>query len=128
MSMSDDEEFQNVDTGASNTIPTPCGALRKGGYVMLKGYPCKVIIQTIFIPNLSPRSWICPLLKLASMVLLRLALLESISSPTGSMRSPFQLVIMLMFPSLPELNTSLWTLLRIVSSPSCVMTALPRRT
>ena len=28
---------------ASKTYPTPCSSLRKGGYVMLKGHPCKIV-------------------------------------------------------------------------------------
>lgn len=40
--MSDDETFEKNDAGASDTIPTPCSDIKKGGYVMLKGYPCKV--------------------------------------------------------------------------------------
>jgi len=40
--MSDDETFQTTDAGASHTVPTPCSDVKKGGYCMLKGYPCKV--------------------------------------------------------------------------------------
>jgi len=41
--MSDDETFQTTDSGASHTVPTSCSDVKKGGYVMLKGYPCKVV-------------------------------------------------------------------------------------
>lgn len=41
--MSDtDETFDKVESGASHTVPTQIGALKKGGYAMLKGKPCKV--------------------------------------------------------------------------------------
>merc|ERR1719408_117225 len=41
--MSDVEEFEAVDAGASHTYPMECGELRKGSYCMLKGNPCKVV-------------------------------------------------------------------------------------
>ena len=33
----------NANAEASSTCPTPCSSLRKGGYVMLKGQPCKIV-------------------------------------------------------------------------------------
>ena len=54
--MSDDEQFQSGDSGATDTIPTPCGDLRKGGYVMLKGYPCKVTSRALFFLTYECRS------------------------------------------------------------------------
>lgn len=39
----DDIEFAQTGSGASNTYPVQCSALRKNGYVMIKGRPCKVM-------------------------------------------------------------------------------------
>ena len=38
-----DEDFQKGSSGASLTYPQQCSALRKGGHVLLKGFPCKVV-------------------------------------------------------------------------------------
>jgi len=40
---SEDHTFESTDAGASLTYPKEAGALRKGGYAMLKGFPCKLI-------------------------------------------------------------------------------------
>jgi len=45
--MSDDnlheEQFESADAGASYTYPMQAGNIRKGGYIVIKDRPCKVI-------------------------------------------------------------------------------------
>eukprot|EP00297_Palpitomonas_bilix_P017929 CAMPEP_0113881216 /NCGR_PEP_ID=MMETSP0780_2-20120614/8242_1 /TAXON_ID=652834 /ORGANISM="Palpitomonas bilix" /LENGTH=160 /DNA_ID=CAMNT_0000868027 /DNA_START=82 /DNA_END=567 /DNA_ORIENTATION=+ /assembly_acc=CAM_ASM_000599 len=43
--MSDDAEFkiENTDAGASLTYPMEAGKIRKGGHIVIKGRPCKVV-------------------------------------------------------------------------------------
>jgi len=43
--MSDSEQYrmESADAGASATIPMEAGQVKKGGYMMIKGKPCKVI-------------------------------------------------------------------------------------
>mmetsp|Transcript_18575 Transcript_18575/g.26888 ORF Transcript_18575/g.26888 Transcript_18575/m.26888 type:complete len:160 (-) Transcript_18575:249-728(-) len=42
--MSDaDYVIETTDAGASSTIPCEAGQIKKGGYIMIKGKPCKVL-------------------------------------------------------------------------------------
>jgi len=38
-----DEHFEKSDSGASKTYPAQCSSLRKNGYVVMKGFPCKIV-------------------------------------------------------------------------------------
>lgn len=43
MSDQDQENFEKGEAGASHTYPQTAGTVKKGGYCMLKGFPCRVI-------------------------------------------------------------------------------------
>jgi len=43
MASVDDYDFEGGDAGAAETIPMEAGQIRKGGYIMIKGNPCKVV-------------------------------------------------------------------------------------
>ena len=36
-------DFDQASSGASDTYPAQCSSLRKGGHVLLKGRPCKIV-------------------------------------------------------------------------------------
>jgi len=42
-----DEEFENTDAGASLVYPCEAGQIRKGGYIVIKGEPCKVVDYSV---------------------------------------------------------------------------------
>merc|ERR1712224_41567 len=35
--------FERADAGASNTFPQQAGTIRKGGFIVIKGRPCRVV-------------------------------------------------------------------------------------
>jgi len=41
--MADAGEFESTTSGASDTYPLQCSALRKNGFVVLKGKACKIV-------------------------------------------------------------------------------------
>jgi len=45
MSAEDDNDYaiESADAGASSTIPMEAGQVKKGGYMMIKGKPCKIL-------------------------------------------------------------------------------------
>ena len=39
----EDYTFESTDAGASETYPSEAGQIKKGGFIMIKGHPCKVL-------------------------------------------------------------------------------------
>lgn len=46
-----EETFGYGNAEASKTCPTQCSSLRKGGYVLLKGHPCKLVEKCTTAPG-----------------------------------------------------------------------------
>ena len=47
----DNSDFMSGDAHASLTRPLRASAVRKGGYAMLKGFPCKVVETAVAHPG-----------------------------------------------------------------------------
>ncbi|OMJ68015.1 hypothetical protein SteCoe_34665 [Stentor coeruleus] len=45
--MEHDEEVEVTASGASLTVPSQVGSLKKGGYVLIKDHPCKIVDMSV---------------------------------------------------------------------------------
>ena len=55
--MSDnDYDIEITDSGASKTVSVEAGQIRKGGYIMIKGKPCKVKDVSV---SKTGKAWTC---------------------------------------------------------------------
>ena len=43
-----DEEFEQAESGASDTVPMSVGSIKKGGFMVMNGRPVRVINLFIF--------------------------------------------------------------------------------
>lgn len=43
----DHDVFQKGDAGSGLTYPCPCNDIKKGGHIMIKGFPCKVAEMSV---------------------------------------------------------------------------------
>merc|ERR1711998_806469 len=43
MAEEQDETFETAESGASLTTPAEAGSVKKGGFLLVKGFPCKVV-------------------------------------------------------------------------------------
>lgn len=57
--MSDEEHHFEAkgDAGASKTYPQQAGTIRKGGHLVIKGRPCKVLFVISYLIWFDVRSW-----------------------------------------------------------------------
>lgn len=53
------EDFEVGNAGASTTFPLQCSALRKGGYVMMKEQPCKIVEMATSAPGKHGHAKVC---------------------------------------------------------------------
>ncbi|KAG0475739.1 hypothetical protein HPP92_015425 [Vanilla planifolia] len=71
--MSDEEHHfeSKADAGASKTYPQQAGSIRKNGYVVIKGRPCKVFLYGVRLQwFVEIARWLkCQLLRLGSMAM-----------------------------------------------------------
>src|SRR4051812_32393430 len=98
-----DETFEKTESGASSTYPLSAGALKKGGYAMLGGFPCKVPKSSIFL--IHSRLWKSPPQRPESTDMLRPVSPVLMSSTAKSTKTHAQLPTTSKSQMLPEANT-----------------------